>query len=173
MNVGQPETYITTEMHAAIGREMSHVVSFPVAESDIRRWAVAVYYPEQPPRRFWDATSAAGMRDGGIVAPEDFNPFAWMTSDGPSSGAVDDLDGIEALLGIEGPGLKNVLNGGVSTEYGVPIRPGDVITAVTRLREYRERPGSLGLMLFTISETVWTNQRSETVRTSSATIIRY
>ena len=56
---------------------------------------------------------------------------------------------------------------------GVPIRPGDVITAVTVLAGYRERLGSLGLMLFTSIETVWTNQNSEIVKTGVSTVIRY
>lgn len=177
IEVGQTLTYISEQMRAAVGREQSRAVSFPVSESDIRKWALAVYYPQQPPRRFWDAAAAAASPWGGIVAPEDFNPFAWMTAEpaGRSlmADASSDLDQTERSLGIEGPGLKNVLNGGLSVEYGVPIRPGDVITSVTRLVEYKERPGSLGLMLFTSSEAVWTNQRGEVVKRSRGTFIRY
>jgi N-terminal half of MaoC dehydratase len=76
-------------------------------------------------------------------------------------------------LGIEGPHLMNQLNGGVSVDYGVPIRPGDVITSVTRLGQYSEREGSLGLMLFTPLETAWTNQRGEVVKQTRLTLIRY
>ncbi len=173
----QATTRVSAEMQAAIGREMSRAVSYPVSESDIRRWAIAVYYPAQPPRRFWDADAAAASRYGGIVAPEDFNPFAWMTAEpagvSPTANAASDPDSLEAQLGVTGPGLKNVLNGGLRIEYGVPIRPGDVITSVTTLAEYKERPGSLGLMLFTTSKTLWTNQHGETVKTGLGTLIRY
>lgn len=177
MQVESAVTYITEDMRAAVGRELGRAVSFPVSESDIRRWAIAVYHPESPPRKYWNGKAAADTREGGIVAPEDFNPFAWMTAE-PEGGslmasAATDPDGLEKQLGIEGPGLKNVLNGGLSSDYGVPMRPGDVITSVTRLAEYRERPGSLGLMLFTTSESVWTNQRGEVVKTSRGTLIRY
>jgi N-terminal half of MaoC dehydratase len=168
------KTVISDEMHKAIGGELGRSVSFPITDSDIRRWAVAVYYPEDPPRLFWDAEYAAGTVHGGIVAPEEFNSFAWMTAGGPQKRAVShDPDMTEKTLGIEGPGLKFQLNGGMEVEYGVRMRPGDVITSVRRLAEYREREGRLGLMLFTISEDVWTNQNDELVKTSRSTLIRY
>ena len=52
-------------------------LSYPVAASDIRRWAIAVYWPERPPPLFWDEEYAVTTRWGGIIAPQDFNPFAW------------------------------------------------------------------------------------------------
>ena len=172
-----PETHITEAMRAVVGREMARLVSFPVSSSDIRRWAIAVYYPEPPPARFWDAEAATTSRYGGIAAPEEFNPFAWMPAEpkgfGPMARAADNLDAIENALGAEGPGLKNILNGGIQIEYGVPMRLGDVITSATTLAEYRERPGSLGLMLFTSTKTIWTNQSGEVVKTTHSTIIRY
>ena len=172
-----PQTHITDEMRALVGKELSRSVSFPVSESDIRRWAVAVYHPQLPPRRFWDAEAATASRFGGIVAPEDFNPFAWMAAEpagiNSANDAASDSNTLEDRWGGKGPGLKNMLNGGSQIEYGVPMRPGDVITSVTALAEYRERPGSLGLMLFTILKTVWTNQNGEVVKSGLGTIIRY
>jgi hypothetical protein len=174
----QPTTVISDGMRAAVGSELARMVSFPVSESDIRKWAIAVYYPEEPPARFWDAEVAAATRSRGIVAPEDFNPFAWMTAEprgigGGASAAAGDPDSLEHSLGIDGPGLVNVLNGGLAVQYFEPIRPGDVITAVAILGEYSERQGSLGLMLFTPRETTWTNQRGELVKKSRMTLIRY
>ena len=54
-----PTTNISEAMRVAVGSELTRMVSFPVSESDIRKWAIAVYYPEEPPRRFWDAEAAA------------------------------------------------------------------------------------------------------------------
>jgi hypothetical protein len=171
------QTNITAEMRALVGREMLRWVSFPVSSSDIRRWAIAVYYPECPPSRFWDAQAAAVSRYGAIVAPEDFNPFAWMVAQpkGQSTTAAvaGNPDAIENGLGVAGPGLKHALNGGIHITYGVPMRPGDEITSVMTLAEYRERSGSLGLMLLTSIKTVWTNQGGEVVKTSLSTVIRY
>jgi N-terminal half of MaoC dehydratase len=61
----------------------------------------------------------------------------------------------------------------MEVEYGVRMRPGDVITSVRRLSEYREREGRLGLMLFTTFEEVWTNQNGDLVKNSRFTLIRY
>jgi hypothetical protein len=173
---GGPGSSISAAMRAAVGRQLARQVSFPVSESDIRRWAIAVYYPQPPPRLFWDAGYARSTRHGGIVAPEEFNPFAWMAAerDEPASARPgDDLDHPERLLGIPGPGLRHQLNGGVSVTYGTRMRPGDVITSVSRLAGYSERTGRLGLMLFTVTEDTWTNDEGTLVKVTSSTLIRY
>ena len=168
---------ITEAMRDAIGRETGRTVSYPVSVSDIRRWAIAVYYPESAPRLFWDAEYAAGTSYGGIVAPEDFNPFAWLTRTEADAGVVTRAAGgfvsAEEVLGVEKAATQSLINGGTEVEYGVRMRPGDVITSVTTLAGYSEREGRLGLMLFTMSEDTWTNQRGETVKTSRNTLIRY
>jgi N-terminal half of MaoC dehydratase len=171
-----PESNITAAMRDAVGRQLARRVSFPVAESDIRRWAIAVYYPQEPPRRFWDEAYAKSTRYGGIVAPEDFNPFAWMAAEeeAPSVELGDnDPDQTELMLGIPGAGLKFQLNGGMEVDYGAPVRPGDVITSVNRLSGYTEREGRLGLMLFTTMEDSWANQRGDLVKRTRLTLIRY
>ena len=71
-------TLISDEMQTIVGTPLNPSTSFPIAASDIRKWAMAVYYPAPPPRLFWDEEYAAATRFGGIVAPEEFNPFAWM-----------------------------------------------------------------------------------------------
>jgi hypothetical protein len=171
-----PESNITAAMRDAVGRQLARRVSFPVAESDIRRWAIAVYYPQEPPRRFWDEAYAKSTRYGGIVAPEDFNPFAWMAAEEevPSVELGDnDPDQTELMLGIPGAGLKFQLNGGMEVDYGAPVRPGDVITSVNRLSGYTEREGRLGLMLFTTMEDSWANQKGDLVKRTRLTLIRY
>jgi N-terminal half of MaoC dehydratase len=173
---------ISGEMLAAVGRTLSHRVSFPVSESDIRRWALAVYYPDAPPERFIEAEAAAKSRYGGITAPEDFNPFAWLAAEqstAPSGGTApsgeeeNDPGSVERTLGVTPPPLRFQLNGGMEVDYGVPMRPGDVITSENRLVSYAERPGRLGLMLFTVTEDTWTNQNGELVKRSRMTNIRY
>ena len=166
---------VSEQMHAALGSELGRKVSFPVSESDIRKWAIAVYYPAPAPAVFIDAQAAAASADGGIRAPEDFNPFAWIVAEQGETVEVDgnNPDRTELMLGITGPGLKFQLNGGLEVEYGAYMRPGDVITSVSRLAGYREREGRLGLMLITTFEDTWTNQRGELVKKTSSTLIRY
>ncbi|HVW42432.1 MAG TPA: MaoC family dehydratase N-terminal domain-containing protein [Amycolatopsis sp.] len=172
------ESYISDEMRAAIGSTLATAVSFPISESDIRRWALAVYYPDTPPARFLYPEAAAKSRYGGIVAPEDFNPFAWLAAERETAGRADvhgnDPGHIEILLGVTPPPVKFQLNGGLAVEYGVPMRPGDVISSVSKLASYRERSGGrFGLMLFTVLEDTWTNQSGEFVKRTESTVIRY
>jgi hypothetical protein len=170
------KTNVTSEMAAAVGRELDRKTSYPVSTSDIRRWAIATHYPERPPAPYWDETAAKRIGHGGHVAPLDFNPFAWLAAEpGFVTADIDQNDPniTEKRLGIAGPGLKYQLNGGMSVEYGVRMRPGDVITSIYRLGGYREREGKLGLMLFTEFNDEWTNQRGETVKRFTMTLIRY
>jgi hypothetical protein len=170
-------THITPAMRDVVGLELRRGVSFPITDSDIRRWALAVYYPDPAPRLFWDAEYAAATSHGGIVAPEDFNPFAWMTQPDPDEAEkpriATEFVSPEETLGLPAADTKSLINGGTEVDYGVRMRPGDVITSVSRLAGYREREGRLGLMLFTTSEDTWTNQRDETVKVSRSTLIRY
>ena len=65
------------------------------------------------------------------------------------------------------------MNGGQVETFGVPMRPGDVITSRTRLKDWNERTTRLGLTLFTETEMEWRNQRGELVKTRISTGIRY
>jgi hypothetical protein len=134
-----PKTNISPEMQSAVGRELSRSVSYPISESDIRKWAMAIYFPEEPPRLFWDANYAATTEHGGIVAPEEFNPFAWtIEPQGARRGGEYDADQTEKTLGVKGPGLKFMLNGGMEADYFARMRPGDVITSIGRLHSYQK-----------------------------------
>lgn len=141
------------------GRSLPHSVSYPIGPNEIRRWAQAIHYPEPAPSKFIDEAPALPL-----AAPLDFNPFAWKE-------AVSDLPPWMAPIGA-GPGQR-ALNGGQRTRYYAPMRAGDVITSVKRLAQAFERDGSLGTMLFLVSESRWTNQRGEPVLVSLDTAIRY
>jgi hypothetical protein len=160
-------SHISPAMRAAVGGEVIRRVSYPIAVSDIRRWALAVYHPEAPP---WSVAD-----DDIEFAPEEFNPFAWAVADMTGRTDIDILDPAynEKMLGIDGPALTFQLNGGLEVTYYSRMRPGDVITSVERLAEYNERPGRLGLMLFTIKEDTWTNHAGELVKIERSTLIRY
>jgi hypothetical protein len=154
-----------------VGTEIAKRVSYPVSASDIRKWALAVYWPEQPPIRF----QAEGEE---LCAPEDFNPFAWAVAGRTVHAQTGSLvpnnpDHTELQIGIPGPGLKFQMNGGISTSYGVRIRPGDIITGATRLAPYTERDGKLGHLLISTTEETWTNQCGEFVKRTASTLIRY
>lgn len=163
---------ITDQMHAALGTQLGRQVSYPVSASDIRRWAKAIYWPEPPPEKYLAVDSAD------LVAPEDLNPFAWAVlfsdaSPAAGTGKAHDPDRTEKSIGIDGPGLRNQLNGGLKITYGAPMRVGDTITSVRTLAGYSEREGRLGNMLFTITADTWTNQDKDVVKRTEMTLIRY
>lgn len=172
------ESNISAAMHKAVGTEIGRSVSYPVGENDIRRWAIATYWPDEPPARFIDAPA-----DGSpMIAPEEFNAMssAWQPATSEvspraieSTGPGHNPDSTENQVGIQGPGLTKMLNGGMSVEYGAPIAAGDVITSIRTLGEYTEREGRLGLMLFSSSVDTWTNQNGDFVKRSTMTLIRY
>jgi acyl dehydratase len=161
----EPGTYLDEKTLALIGRPTASYESLPVCVNDIRRWAMGVYYPEESPARYYDEKVAARGAWGGLVAPRDFNPFAWMQG-GPRN-TMPWMRGI----GTE-PGHR-ILNGGRRAVYYERIRPGDVITSQASLVNAYEREGKLGTMLFLITETRWTNQDGRPVTISYMTTIYY
>jgi hypothetical protein len=163
-------SHVTDEMRGIVGRVVDRRVSFPIDASDLRRWAIAVYHPDPAPREFLT------IDHHDVVAPQEFNPFAWMVAEQlepiiPSGRR--DPDRHEKNAGVLGPALPFQIAAGLEAEYGVGMRTGDVITSAVTLQEYREREGRLGLMLFTVVRDEWTNQRSERVKVSLETSIRY
>jgi len=161
----QPETLVTPDMYEHLDCWSSPEVSSAVAESDIRKWAIAVYWPETPPPLYWDQEYAKTTRYGGIVAPVDFNPFAWPVQ--RTSAQDNEQPPLGGTIGTR------VMNGGSTEQYLIPMHPGDVITSSSALVDWNERQTRLGLTLFTISETRWTNQTGELVKIKSFTLIRY
>lgn len=163
-------SYVSEQMRECVGRELDRRISYPITSSDIRRWAIACYYPELPPQRFWAAPVGSPDLDM-PAAPEDFNPFAWLIA--APAGPPPSLRDPEEVLGIPGPEAPVRLRGGMSVEYGVPMRAGDVITSVRRLGGYDERNGRRGPMLLTTVVDTWTNQRDEWVKNFEFTFIRF
>jgi len=151
--------WLDENVRSWIGRALPPAVSYPIGANDIRRWAQAIHYPEPAPREFVEPSLVSPL-----VAPLDFNPFAWQV-------AASDLPPWMAPLG-QAPGQR-ALNGGQRARYYAPMRAGDVITSVDRLVQASEREGSLGTMLFLVTESRWINQRGELIRISRDTGIRY
>jgi acyl dehydratase len=139
--------------------------SFPVSLSDIRRWAIAVHWPEPPPRVHWDEEYARTTRWGGVIAPPEFNPFAW-----PVERVETDWRPYAPEPGEPG---QHLLNGGRRSTFRTPMRPGDVVRSRRRVRDFNERTGRFGLTLYVDMERELVNQDESLIRTDVDTIIRY
>jgi hypothetical protein len=158
---------VTDEMRATEGVWGEETVSFAVDVSDIRRWAQAVYWPEEPPRLYWDAEYAKTTHWGGIVAPEEFNPFAWPIGDWT------DKPGWGIPPSLTPSGGSRGMNGGVESQYFARIRPGDVIRERSRLSHWKETTTRLGPTVFIYHETEWRNQRDELVMRRMGRVLRF
>lgn len=150
------KSLLTDEIRAWIGR------TFPprtgvVTARDIRKFCIATGN-EHP--RFTE-----GERP---IAPPG---FAGVVTSHLS--ALDALkpDGLPAENLLPPLPLPRVMAGGVEAEYHGIIRAGDRLTAVTRVGSIRERAGRTGPLIFTVLETVVTNQRDEAVVVERTTLI--
>jgi hypothetical protein len=165
--MAEAETLVTSSMRERQGVWAAESRSYPVSESDIRRWAIAVYWPDTPPKLFWDAEYAATTRWGGIVAPQEFNPFAWPPERPGRRGSAGPVPGQKPKKG------ENILNGGQTDTFFAPMRPGDVITTRSRLSHWEEKEGRHGLTIFEYTETEWHNQNDELVKRRISIGVRY
>ena len=160
-----PAVHLDVETLGWLGRPLAPDIALPVCRNDMRRWAMATYHPADPPPEFIDEAAAATQPWGELVAPRDFNPFAWTKCTPP------DTYPWMRGMGTE-PGRRG-LNGGQRNRYFAPIRVGDVITSVVTLVDAYEKEGRLGPMMFLVDEARWTNQRGELVRLGQRTTIYY
>lgn len=154
---------IPAEVQALIGKETSHV--YDVTAKDIRRYAQAIGDPNP---LYWDEEHAKKTRYGGIIAPPLFcHTLAF--EDAP----VDQLrpDGTPKELDVPLPTTR-AMGGGSVFEVGEPVRPGDVITVKKTILDVYTKAGKSGEMFFIVLDTVYVNQRGETVAREKATFIQ-
>lgn len=145
---------ITDEMKELIGKEGTPTV-LEVEKGLIRMMAEAV----GDPNPLWqDEEYAKKTGYGGMIAPP---PLLCCARAGTGRGVE-----------MKSPFLR-AMAGGDELEYFMPVRPGDVITSVSHIAEYREREGKRGPMLFTTIDTVYKNQKNEVVAISHSTYISY
>ncbi len=151
---------ITDAARALIGVEQSPV-SVEVDKSDLKRFAVAIKWPQEPNPLYCDERYGQETKWGGMIAaPTICGGFPWL-------GEL--LDKINPTMGTYRVGL----NGGNEYEFLEPIRPGDVLTARPRLVSLEEKPrDDGGVMLIINLEAEFSNQAGDTVVTARQTLLR-
>jgi acyl dehydratase len=175
----QPETYITDEVRALIGRESEPVTAWEAVEPGaVRRFTQAIMDNDPV---YWDADAAADSRYGAPSAPPLYPSFAFRRLPGtpdPLDQARDnrDFDGIGSAGGGRLPVIPGLpvrtLNGGVEAEFFALARHGDRITAQSRYADIYEREGRTGKMVFIVTETTYTNQDGQVLAKIRNTGIR-
>jgi MaoC dehydratase-like protein len=140
----EQSSHITNEVRASIGREGPPSLR-EVSRWGIRMFARAVRYTDAI---FFDVEEAQkrGYRD--LVAPPGYlgTPIFNPRGDGAEGGAPRRRPG----------GMTRGLNGGNEYEYLDTIVAGDVLEARGRTVDIQERIASIGAMIITTSETVFT-----------------
>ena len=177
-NSDDHKSIITQAMLDWSGTVSPPLTSPEISASDIRRAAIAIYWPDVPPRIYWDAEYADNSVWKGLIAPEEMNPFAWMVGRahvGPQPERINsEQDTLENLRAMKPPGgLANFLFGGGESEYFTMMRPGDTITSVITAGDIYEKSGSTGVMLFYITHETWTNQKDQIIKKTKTTNIEW
>jgi acyl dehydratase len=155
------DSLITEEAEAMIGKELPPRVVGEVYKRDIQRFALAT---GDPNRSYFDEEYAKESRHGGIIAPPSFI-ITFFSERGSDVEIIEDGH-IVPRSGEELRPLlraKRALGGGSELEFFEPLRPGDVISAKKKITDIYEKEGRSGKLVFTITETTYTNQRGEVV----------
>ncbi len=149
-----PTSFLTEEMRRqAIGLEGPPFTT-EIEKGAIIKFAQAI---EDDNPLFNDEAAARAGRFGGLIAPPTF--LRSVRTSRPD-------------IPFDVP-FNNALDGGSEWEYFEPVRPGDRITAVSRISDILERTGRMGVMIITTTVTTYRNQFDQVVATQTATGIRY
>lgn len=147
------KSVITEELRSFIGVE-SNSATYEIERHAVGRFACAVGDPNP---LYSDEIVARKSSFGGLVAPPTF---------------------LRSLLPGAYPKpypepFAHILDGGSKYRFHVPVRVGDRITVTRRIVDLFEKQGSLGTMLFKISEISYVNQLGQVAATQTTTTITY
>jgi len=141
---------------------------YEVEKGAIRRFAEAV---DDPNPLFQDEEYAQKSKYGTIIAPPGF--FGWPLKQTRGSPlAVDIPPELEDAFEKAGYPLSLVLDGGMEYEFFLPARAGDILSAVTTVRNLRERSGKGGSIIVSFLDTVYHNQTGALVAKQQLMFVR-
>ena len=147
-------TFLTEEMRQQVIGLESEPVTTEVEKGAIIKFAQAI--GDNNPNFNDEAQARLGQYRGLVATP------TFLRSVGSS----------RPEFPFEMPFTRN-LDGGSDWEYMEPVRPGDRITAVSRIADMSERAGRMGVMIIQTTVTTYRNQFDQVVATQTSTGIRY
>ena len=128
---------------------------YEIEKGMIRRFARAI----DDPNPLWQEEEYAGKtRYGGIIAP-------------PAFVATLGLEQIQQILASTLS--ETSLHGSTELECYQPVRAGDVVTATTKIADFRQRQGKMGTMTFVTFDITYENQKGELVGQCRQMVINY
>jgi len=134
-----------------------------VEKGAIRRYAEAVgndnplYHDEEHARR---------SRFGGIIAPPGF--FGWPIEPASASTGLPDIV-VELQAALGKAGFPRILDGGITYDFRLPVRAGDILIATPRISDIAEKQGKSGAMMMCLFEMTYSNQHGDLVARSVQT----
>jgi acyl dehydratase len=117
---------------------------------------------------YWDDEYAENSRYRSIVAPYGF--FGWPTrwsELGPTHSRLRE----ELVTAVTRAGYSRLLDGGIEYEFFSPARAGDVLAALPRITDIYERETKAGKLVFSVTETTYTNQNGSLIAKARQTLI--
>jgi acyl dehydratase len=131
----------------------------PCRSSDIRRWVMAMDYPNP---LHWDEEFASDSRFGGLIAPQSI------------AVALDYGHGVAPACVGHIPGSHLIFGGEEWWFYGCPVRAGDKLFQERRFHDYKVADTKFaGPTMFARGDTTHTDSRGTLVARERATSIRY
>jgi acyl dehydratase len=132
-----------------------------VERGAIRRYADAVGN-DNP--LYFDEEYASESRYGTIIAPPGF--FGWSMQSVPSSEGI-----IGLMTAMINAGYYRILDGGMSYEFFLPVRAGDIMIASPKVKDVTAKEGKSGTMMVCDFETTYLNQNGDLVAKAYQTLI--
>ena len=105
---------------------------------------------------------------GGIVAPPGF--FGWPTKWKSAMPFFSEIRQ-EVVDTIAKAGYSRILDGGIEYDFYHPVRAGDILSALSKVKNIYEREAKAGKMILSVIETTYTNQNGDVVAKARQTII--
>ena len=157
------QSVITQEMRDAIGVEGPQTV-LEVDKTAVRMFARSVGHTDAV---FYDEDEAKRRGFRSLPAPP-----GYLGTPVYHPRAASDADAPAGPNRFKTP-YKRILNAGTDIDYLADICAGDTLTSRSHIVEFAERTGSIGPMLITTTETVYTNQDGKVVAKSRGNLIQY
>ena len=149
-----------SDVERRVGQEVGGgELNEPCSSTDIRRWVMAMDYPNPI---HWDGGFAKSSKFGGIVAPQSF------------AVAIDYGHGAQPACVGHIPGSHLIFGGEEWWHYGPRIKPGDRLTQRRWFHDYKVSDTKFaGPTLFSRGDTLHFNQHGDPVAKERSTSIRY